>query len=929
MPAAAVGAYRGVRPGVFAASDPPGTQLGSGGGTVHLLHEAWRQHGAVEGERPRSPQCSFAAWLAGSRKLLIHGSGQSRRLPGYAAEGKLRLPIPAVPTLAGQSPDQTLSDIQAMDYGRLFRHAPESYRVMVACGDVLVRTEHWLPEYPEADVVIVGLPATPEEASNHGVMCCVEGRMRFFLQKPSAEKVEALSRSMTCYLDTGIWLLSARAVEALRQRCGWMEAKGGFRGGKIARYEIYDQFGPALGSEPTAPDERMSALSCAVLPLIDGRFYHFGTSRSVFASLAQLASPAEQRRSFGHGDTPSVQQVAMNADVAAPLPPSVPLWIENAVIGSGWRFGGENVVTGVPKAPWAVSLARGQCLDCIGIVAAASLPPSKKNGMALRVYGFDDAFKGAIGDAKTMWMGRSARAWFERRGMSLAEAGIAEGTDIQDAPLFPVVSPTAAAGRLLQWMLDDSLADDAAVRRQWLTAARVSATDLVRYGDVAGRIRQRRRLMAGQWKRMPEAAWAQLSPLLDVGATKALKLSPPKAVLSGRSPAALREKMVQALAVNPVEPRRTVLDDQIVWGRSPARLDLAGGWTDTPPYCLDHGGRVVNVAVNLNGQPPVQAFARVCKEPHLVIHSIDLGLSETIRTTEELLAPSTFGGFSIARAVFRLAGFDPRFHVRGGYRSLAHHLKKEFGGGIELSMLAAIPKGSGLGTSSILSGTMLGVMGELCGLAWSHNDVFARTSALEQMLGSGGGWQDQIGGLTRGVKMIRTAPGMAQSPDIQWLPAMLLREGIASGRLLLYYTGITRVAHNILGNIVERIFLGDRAHLDILGEIGANADYAATILHRHDWGALREAVRRSWRLNQAIDPGTNPASIQSILATLAPWNPAVKLLGAGGGGYMLLLARDGEEAAALKNALALAPPNPRARFVDLAVSETGLEVTRS
>ena len=130
----------------------------------------------------------------------------------------------------------------------------------------------------------------------------------------------------------------------------------------------------------------------------------------------------------------------------------------------------------------------------------------------------------------------------------------------------------------------------------------------------------------------------------------------------------------------PKVPSRNILDDQIVWGRSPARLDLAGGWSDTPPYCLEHGGQVVNIAVDLNGQPPVQAFARVCEAPRIVLHSIDLGISESVETYEDLLKATDLGGFSIARAALRLAGFDPMFHRDGGARTLRDQLLAEFGG---------------------------------------------------------------------------------------------------------------------------------------------------------------------------------------------------------------------------------------------------------
>ncbi len=49
-------------------------------------------------------------------------------------------------------------------------------------------------------------------------------------------------------------------------------------------------------------------------------------------------------------------------------------------------------------------------------------------------------------------------------------------------------------------------------------------------------------------------------------------------------------------------PRNALRTDEIVWGRAPARLDLGGGWSDTPPYSLEHGGCVINAAVDLNGQ---------------------------------------------------------------------------------------------------------------------------------------------------------------------------------------------------------------------------------------------------------------------------------------------------------------------------------------
>jgi galactokinase/mevalonate kinase-like predicted kinase len=392
----------------------------------------------------------------------------------------------------------------------------------------------------------------------------------------------------------------------------------------------------------------------------------------------------------------------------------------------------------------------------------------------------------------------------------------------------------------------------------------------------------------------------------------------------------LREAIVDETELKPTAPRRNLLEDQIVWGRSPVRLDLAGGWTDTPPYCLEHGGRVVNVAVDLNGQPPIQAFARLCERPVITLHSIDLGISETVPTYEALTRETELGsGFGIARAALRLCGFDPRFHCGPAFPSLEAQLRGELGAGIEVSLLAAVPKGSGLGTSSILAATLLGVMSDFLGLGWDADELFARTLALEQILTSGGGWQDQVGGLLGGAKLAVSQPGLVQRPVVRWLPDDLLTADPRRRCVLLYYTGLTRVAYNILGEIVKGLFLNSAERLAVVSEIGHNATFAADALQRNDWPMLCETIRRSWLLNQELDPGTNPPAVQAILDRVKDHLAAAKLLGAGGGGYMLMLAKDEDAAQRVRRTLEAEPPNAKARFVEATVSRTGLRVTRS
>ena len=79
------------------------------------------------------------------------------------------------------------------------------------------------------------------------------------------------------------------------------------------------------------------------------------------------------------------------------------------------------------------------------------------------------------------------------------------------------------------------------------------------------------------------------------------------------------------------------------------------------------------------------------------------------------------------------------------------------------SEVTNVPKGSGLGTSSILSAACVKAVFEFMGIAYTEEDLYAHVLAMEQIMSTGGGWQDQVGGLTEGIKLISTKPGIAQN----------------------------------------------------------------------------------------------------------------------------------------------------------------------
>ncbi|MEO7932093.1 MAG: bifunctional fucokinase/fucose-1-phosphate guanylyltransferase [Chthoniobacterales bacterium] len=931
----------------IAAADPANSKLGSGGGVAHLLQNAWAQnHGSVD----------FSSWLNQSKKLLLMAGGQSRRLPAYAAVGKIMLPFKALRGVPGQRLDQTLLDVQLPAYESVLTHAPAGHRVLVTSGDVHLRFDKTLPPFPEVDVLGLGMWVRPEVASDFGVFFSRRdqpGVLDFFLQKPTADEIQARSAEHFYLVDTGMWLLSQRTVEVLFECCGWDGQI--FPAGHPDFYELYAGMGLALGKNPTVQDTKINSLSSAVVALPGAEFYHLGTGRQLIESVSAIENREQAGSQPGwNGRQPHPDQHVLNSHFSMPLrrQENHTLWVENATIPSTWKISSEHVLTGIPPNAWSLTLQRGQCLDMV---------PIGEEHFAIRPYHIDDPFKGTVSDPQTCWLGESAGKWFEDRGISLADAGISPRSDIQQTALFPVVKEEQIDSDFIQWLFDPNRKTRATQRAAYLASQRLSAEAICNVAALHRVYLQRQQNLSqvlgafiqnNRWNSFfkldldsTAATFAQYLPSIpespQLDAMDAIHEKSFRAAVLRRQGnddwqsheraafQTMRDLVVEESLLSPAAPVRNILDDQIIWARSPVRLDLAGGWSDTPPYCLEYGGAVVNVAVNLNGQPPIQVFAKLSPTLAIILRSIDLGIERRLSTYEEI---SEFdqpqADFSLAKAALALAGFLPKFHSTGQYSSLREQLR-DFGGGIELTFLSAAPKGSGLGTSSILSATTLGALSELCGLGWDRQTLFQRSLALEQLLTTGGGWQDQAGGLHRGIKIIETEPGIMQRPGIRWLPEHLFEQGLRNNTILLYYTGITRMAKNILQEIVRGMFLNSRKHLDQLDAIRTHGHQTFDALQSGNWDTLCAAVRHSWELNQALDAGTNPPQVQAILVRAQPHISAAKLLGAGGGGYLLFFANDASAAQALRMDLTTRPPNATARFVEFGISQTGLAITRS
>ena len=848
----------------FCTHDPIGHKLGSGGGTTWLLQQAYEsEKGKVKSEKGTGKSekgkvksekgKDFSQWLAQEKRIILHAGGQSKRLPSYAISSKVLTPIPVFRWERGQQLSQTLLDLQLPLYERIMQQAPERLTTMIVSGDVYIRAAERLGQIPDADVVCYGLWLDASIAKDHGVFVSdrrTPNVLKQMLQKPSVECLSALQKDHYYLTDIGIWLLSDKAVKLLMKRSEGKE------------YDLYSEFGCALGEEPTIDDAELKELSVAIVPLPGGEFYHFGTSREMISSTLAIQNIVNDQRNIMHHDRkPHPSIFVQNAEITACKlsEQNYNIWIENSYVGEGWTLTHDNVVTGVPKNDWNVTLQPGECIDVV---------PVGDSDYEVRRYHIDDRV-----DSDVLATKANLRRLFAQRQELRRNNWTAMAKNWQHS-VFYQLDLDDAARQFKQWQLPmpAPLPADAPL--------------MIRIHDA----------------------------MFRDDSDKAFSL--------------LREGLTERVLAERQQPRCSVYPDQIVWGRSPVRIDLAGGWTDTPPYCLMEGGRVVNIAIELNGQPPLQTYVKPCKQPHILLRSIDLGAMEVVDTYEQLADYNKVGSpFSIPKAALVLAGFHPNFSAQR-YPSLQAQLE-DFGCGIEVTLLSAIPAGSGLGTSSILASTVLGAVSDFCSLAWDKTEIGRRTLVLEQLLTTGGGWQDQFGGVLGGVKLLETPQGFEQDPLVRWLPTDLYTQPEYQPCHLLYYTGITRTAKKILGEIVRRMFLNHGGEIRQLRAMKAHAADMYEAIQRQDFQEMGRLIRKTWQQNQLIDSGTNPDSVRRITDLIDDLCLGYKLPGAGGGGYLYMVAKDPEAAARIKQMLHEHPTNANARFVEMTLSKKGLQVSRS
>jgi galactokinase/mevalonate kinase-like predicted kinase len=930
-------------------ADPPGGRVGTGGGTL------WALARLLERRRPRDP----VAFLGNQRILLIHAGGESRRLPCYAPEGKLFAPLP-LPSSALVPP--VLLDAQL---GLFFKYPWRRGEIVVTTADVFIDFDVASVPTERGPVFGFAKPAPLEQGSRHGVFRFDRHRERvtdYFQKAPVDVLAEhaLLEGTGDCALDIGLVSLGPDAMQAFLA-LGEVPVEGGSLVGRLAcgrlRFDLYLEVLtaclPGLSFEGFWQRVRhASSLPMAVARHVYEAFHPLGlggalTRSTTFVHLGSLAEfpgacrdlLAHEVRPFYEPDDgeirPSVtggRIVHNSSRVSTGGRGQAPALVECCSSCSFESLAGDNLLVGLDGVALPFELPPGFVLDQRAV----------EGGRVVVVLSARDSFRVEGDSAALVFCARPLDEWLEERGLRREDVLAPDSPgDLFEARLF-CCEPTAEllAGYVIR--------PDAGWAEAFRGARRLSLSEIQQQDDVRHREERRMSLRREQlrelfgrghgwqgvsagdfqtsfggaeWRR-PLREWLERT---DDAVLRAYRERLLRTVVPDVPSRLLEIEYVPGARDGP--PLELALkEDQIVWARAPVRLDLAGGWTDTPPYTLRHGGCVVNLAVDLNGQPPIQVFCRRTAERHVRIHSIDLGHTETYVRFDELRDyDDPASPFALPKAALCLLGLGGSRRDGGTLRDVLDHL----GAGLEITLLCAVPKGSGLGTSSILGAVILAAFSRFFGRAFVMDELIRQVLQVEQMLTTGGGWQDQIGGAVGGVKCIQSRPGFRPHPDVHQLDPFLFQDRESLASFSLFYTGITRLARNILADVVDRVNSGSKAYLFTLQHMAQLARDAKDAIERRDRQAIAFILALSWEANKRMHASTTNPEVEEILAATREHCGGAKLLGAGGGGYALFASPDRARAEALREVLRRRFENSRARLVDFSLSTCGLEVSAS
>ncbi len=915
-------------------SDPEGKRVGSGGATLNVLKYLEEKEGGRE--------------AFGKKVLVIHSGGDSKRVPQYSVCGKLFSPVPRelpngrASTLFDEFMIATAGIPARMQGGML-----------VMSGDVLLLFNVLQIDLQYQGAAAISIKEPVSTGKEHGVFLNDgQGMVKRFLHKQSEEQLRALgavNEQGMVDLDTGAVMLDTDLLLALFSLIGdgikTDPEKFDMFVNDRARISFYGDFLYPLAKDATleeyylqAPEgsfceelktcrtkiwEVLHKFRMKVICLSPAEFIHFGTTRE----LLELVTESVEDYKYLHWK----KQVCTNRPDERCYAAHNSLIAKGADIGEGCYLEdcdiGEGVSTGEGSILSGLCLKKGQIPPGV-VLHGLRLQDGR---YTVRIYGVEDNPKGTLEE--------NAAYIYGRLGDMVSYYGIKPEQIWGDqehylwfAKLYPVCESMEEALRAsLQLVKISENKEPSPAVGGWLSMERCSLYESFAKADVKAVLPWKTRLedlvLAARFMEMLEQGGSYDRALQVFGQVgidqKKFDLLMEKAKGSGlllkmRIYYALSRYMRERNIVFAGDVGYDVLErlcfdslGKAVYDNSrkyiqdnknfhivnknvkvglPVRVNWGGGWTDTPPYCNENGGVVLNAALKLNGILPIQVEVRRLDALHVEFASEDIGAEGICRTAEEIRdCHNPFDFFALHKAALISCGIVPL----AGTETLEEILKR-LGGGIYLSTkVVGVPKGSGLGTSSILSGACVKALHEFLGLSCSEGALYDIVLCMEQMMSTGGGWQDQVGGLTNGIKYITTKSGIDQRIQVEQIAVPEDAKKELQERFALIYTGQRRLARNLLREVVGNYIGGRKESVEALAAMKVTAVRMRWALEEGDIDELAALFNEHWELSKQLDMGATNTCIDQIFLSCEDLIDGRFIAGAGGGGFLQAILKKG------------------------------------
>jgi D-glycero-alpha-D-manno-heptose-7-phosphate kinase len=305
----------------------------------------------------------------------------------------------------------------------------------------------------------------------------------------------------------------------------------------------------------------------------------------------------------------------------------------------------------------------------------------------------------------------------------------------------------------------------------------------------------------------------------------------------------------------------------MVFARAPLRISLGGGGTDLPSYYREHGGFLIAGAID--------------KYVYLLVHDVfqkryrlKYSQMEEVDTIDEIQHP-------IIREALR------------------EHWS---GAPLEIASVADIPSGTGLGSSGAFTVCLLKALATASGRSTTPAWLAEQACHIElDLLGEPIGKQDQYASAHGGICTYEFHPDDSVTVTPLTISDQTMQS--LSSQMLLFYTGETRSASTILADQNSRTNKADRAMLTNLDKTKALGVRARDLLVAGNLEAFAEDMHEHWENKRERSPGMSNSYIDSLYET-ARSNGVIggKLVGAGGGGFLLVYSTDPDQTASAMKA---------------------------